>query len=193
MNHGNGNGMGNGMGHGNGNGNGGGMGGMHHGACPMNMAFHFGHKECILWEGWLPETVTEFVFSALALFAAAFLYEAIKFVREYLLRRTAEKDAAKRGNNTTRGTVCPKEDESASSSSRMPLLSEKTYLEKILAKPHLIQASINLIQIIMSYLLMLVFMTYNYWLCLSVVLGLALGYLFFGWIKQDAYDSECCQ
>ncbi|XP_073820069.1 high affinity copper uptake protein 1-like isoform X2 [Musca autumnalis] len=171
----------------------GGMGGMGH--CPMNMAFHTGYQECILWHDWLTETVTEFVFSALALFVAAFIYEAIKFLREYLQRRTAIEAAQLRAKNSNSPqSICnAPADEPASTSSRMPLINEKTYLEKILAKPHLIQASINVIQVIMSYLLMLVFMTYNYWLCLAVVMGLSLGYLFFGWIKQDVYDSECCQ
>ncbi|XP_061386841.1 high affinity copper uptake protein 1-like [Musca vetustissima] len=87
-----------------------------------------------------------------------------------------------------------KDDEMPTTSSHMPLLGEKTYLQKVFAKPHLIQTSINVIQVILSYLLMLVFMTYNYWLCMAVVLGLAVGYLFFGWIKQDVYDNEyCCE
>ncbi len=45
-------------------------------------------------------------------------------------------------------------------------------------------------------MLMLVFMTYNTWLCAATVLGMALGYFVFGWkrrtvlVQQDG--SDCC-
>ncbi|KOB66637.1 Copper transporter, partial [Operophtera brumata] len=45
-----------------------------------------------------------------------------------------------------------------------------------------------------SYILMLVFMTYNVWLCIALVAGLAVGYFFFGWRKNTVVDvTEHCQ
>lgn len=50
-----------------------------------------------------------------------------------------------------------------------------------------------MLQITVSYLLMLVFMTYNTWLCLSVVLGAGLGYFIFGLKRLTAIDvNEHC-
>jgi copper transporter 1 len=44
----------------------------------------------------------------------------------------------------------------------------------------LIQTVLHIVQFTASYWLMLVFMTYNVWLCLAVVLGAGSGYLLFG-------------
>ena len=43
-------------------------------------------------------------------------------------------------------------------------------------------------QIVLSYCLMLIFMTYNVWLCLAVALGAATGYFMFGWKKTVVVD-----
>ncbi|XP_073820067.1 copper transporter 1B [Musca autumnalis] len=168
-----------------------------HGSCPMHMAFHTGYTECILWEGWMTSTVTEFVFSALALFLAAFIYEALKFTREFFLRRAVRGEAERVALELQSKTATPSTQVTSSGgachgSTSLAPIREKSYAQRILSTPHLIQTFFNLIQIIMSYLMMLVFMTYNYWLCLAVVLGLGVGYFFFGWIKQDVYESECC-
>ncbi|ALC45455.1 Ctr1B [Drosophila busckii] len=153
-------------------------------SCPMIMVFHGGHCERILWRGWVAATITEFVFSCLALFVLAFLYELLKFLREQLLRREARKDAERLAEEVRR----------KNSGSETPLaeLRERSYWQNIFNLPHIIQALLNLVQIVISYLLMLVFMNFNYWLCLAVVLGLGLGYFFFGWVKKDPNASECC-
>ncbi|XP_065371579.1 high affinity copper uptake protein 1 [Calliphora vicina] len=164
-------------------------------SCPMIMTFHAGHCERILWNGWVASTVTEFVFSALALFLVAFLYEALKFVREYFLRQTVKREServAAELQSKNGGAAGTSSNGQSACHGNMPEIRQKTYMEKIFAKPHIIQSLFNLVQIIISYLLMLVFMTFNYWLCLAVVLGLGVGYFFFGWIKQDVYESECC-
>ena len=44
------------------------------------------------------------------------------------------------------------------------------------------------VQIVVSYCLMLIFMTYNVWLCLAVALGAAIGYFMFGWKKTVVVD-----
>ena len=44
------------------------------------------------------------------------------------------------------------------------------------------------VQIVLSYCLMLIFMTYNVWLCLAVALGAAIGYFMFGWKKTVVVD-----
>lgn len=125
----------------------------------------------------------------------AFCYEALKFVREYFLRKTVRKEAERVAVELQfkNAVSSPSSGPSREAPSNMPEIRQKTYGQRIFATPHVIQSLFNLVQIIISYLLMLVFMTFNYWLCLAVVLGLGVGYYFFGWIKQDVYESECCQ
>lgn len=55
---------------------------------------------------------------------------------------------------------------------------------------HLAQTLLHMVQITVSYLLMLVVMTFNVWLCLSVVAGAGLGYFLFGWKRAVIIDSN---
>lgn len=63
----------------------------------------------------------------------------------------------------------------------------------MLSLMHLYQTLLHILQVTLSFLLMLIFMTYNTWLCLAVVLGAALGYFLFGWKKSVIVDvTEHC-
>ena len=55
---------------------------------------------------------------------------------------------------------------------------------------HLVQTSLQLVQTVTSYFLMLVVMTYNVWIFLAVLVGDAVGYLVFQWGSFD--NSEHC-
>jgi len=69
----------------------------------------------------------------------------------------------------------------------------KSYSSRLFSHGHIIQTSLHMLQITVSYLLMLVFMTYNTWLCLSVVLGAGLGYFIFGLQRLTSIDvNEHC-
>ncbi|XP_037948831.1 high affinity copper uptake protein 1-like [Teleopsis dalmanni] len=164
--------------------------------CPMIMTFHGGHCERILFDSWMASTVTQFVISAFVIFLVAFGLEALKFARFYLLKYTNKKEANYRAkkrqerNDIVVSTTIP-----ARASSNTPLTDKfenESFFGRITSPSHLVQTVFKVIQIIISYLLMLIFMTFNYWLCLAVVLGLSLGYLLFGWIKQDMFDDDCC-
>ncbi|XP_004519886.2 high affinity copper uptake protein 1 [Ceratitis capitata] len=148
--------------------------------CPHIMLFHGGHCEQILWKTWTVKTILEFTLSAFAVFLIAFLYEALRFLRQFLVRRELERSANKDKERTD--VVC----------STIAGLKNKQLFKQIVAPQHLIQTVLFLFQVTLSMLLMLIFMSFNYWLCLSVILGLAFGYFLFGWIKDDAYDSDCC-
>jgi len=168
---------------------GGGDGSTSSSACPMIMVFHGGHCERILWSGWVASTVTEFAFSCLAFFLLAMIYESLKFVREHFLRKSVRNEVQRITLELQSKNACTGE----CSNPAFSEMQQKTYMQRIFSSHHIIQALINIIQVAISYLLMLVFMNYNYWLCLSVILGLGLGYFFFGWMKQDVYENECCQ
>lgn len=64
----------------------------------------------------------------------------------------------------------------------------------MLNRVHYIQTVLHLIQITVSYALMLIVMTYNVYLVLAVILGATVGYFVFGWVRQRSVDSaEHCQ
>ena len=45
----------------------------------------------------------------------------------------------------------------------------------LLSRGHILQTFLQLLQVILSYCLMLIFMTYNTWLCAAVAMGAATG------------------
>ena len=64
----------------------------------------------------------------------------------------------------------------------------------LLSKLHLAQTGLYAVQVALSYLLMLVFMTYNTWLCLATLAGITAGYFAFGWKKNVMVEQTdvCC-
>ncbi len=79
----------------------------------------------------------------------------------------------------------------------------RTLQDTMWSKGHLVQTALHLLQVSLSYLLMLIFMTYNTWLCAATVVGLTFGYFLFGWRRKAALlhrlqggagdDGDCCQ
>ena len=55
---------------------------------------------------------------------------------------------------------------------------------------HILQSLLHIIQVVISYFLMLIFMTYNGWLCIAVALGAGAGYFAFGWLKTSTMDTN---
>nr|6M97_A Chain A, Chimera protein of High affinity copper uptake protein 1 and Soluble cytochrome b562 [Salmo salar]6M98_A Chain A, Chimera protein of High affinity copper uptake protein 1 and Soluble cytochrome b562 [Salmo salar] len=67
------------------------------------------------------------------------------------------------------------------------------YLQRMLSMAHLLQTVLHVIQVVVSYFLMLVFMTYNAYLCMAVAAGAGLGYFLFSWKKAVVVDiTEHC-
>ncbi|XP_067619207.1 high affinity copper uptake protein 1 isoform X5 [Eurosta solidaginis] len=158
--------------------------------------FHGGHCERIIWRSWVARTVLEFVLSCLAWFCIAFSYEALKFLRQHLHKRSVLKTTERitLEIEVRRNGAHPP---GCTNASPLPLpeIEVKSHVTRIFASDHITQSLLNVVQVAISYLLMLVFMTYNYWLCLSVVLGLGLGYFCFGWIAQNhntIAGNDCC-
>lgn len=62
----------------------------------------------------------------------------------------------------------------------------------LFSKIHFLQTIIHIIQLVIGYCLMLIFMTYNIWLCIAVALGTGLGYWLFSWDKSNGDSDDCC-
>lgn len=64
---------------------------------------------------------------------------------------------------------------------------------RLLSFPHAIQSLLHIIQMALSYLLMLVAMTYNTYLFFAIVLGAGLGHFLFAWRRSTVIDhNEHC-
>lgn len=65
--------------------------------------------------------------------------------------------------------------------------------QRMLSVAHLVQTLLHVLQVSVSYLLMLVFMTYNGFLCIAVAVGAGAGYFLFSWRKAVVVDiTEHC-
>ncbi|XP_057326983.1 high affinity copper uptake protein 1 isoform X1 [Microplitis mediator] len=162
-----------------------GMQGMH----MMMMYFHFGYDETILFESWKISTLGGLIGSMIGIIIMAALYEGLKYYREYLFWKTY---------NTLqyRSVTAPPEKNPTTEDSRVVhMVGEVIHRQPptMLSWMHTFQTLLHIIQIILSYFLMLIFMTYNVWLCVAVVLGAAIGYFLFGWKKSVIVDvTEHC-
>jgi len=157
------------MGHGNNS------GGMH----MMQMYFHFGVDEYVLFKGWKISTAGGMVASVVGVFLMGMLYEGLKYFREYLFKQYV--------SSIQFSTIAITGE--AGKVSQV----HKVENHKMLSLAHAMQTALHIVQIIVSYFLMLIFMTYNVWLCLGVVLGAGVGYFIFGWKKASVVDiTEHC-
>ncbi|XP_015523583.1 high affinity copper uptake protein 1 [Neodiprion pinetum] len=131
-----------------------------------SMSFHFGVEETILFDGWVTSNWQGIVGSVVGITLLAAIYEGLKNYRDYLFVNAS---ALHQGNGK-----CPPKQPSMSSGI------------------HLFQTILHMIQIIVGYFLMLIFMTYNVWLCIAVTVGGGFGYWLFAWRKASSDITDCC-
>lgn len=128
---------------------------------------HYGSCEVILFREWVAESLAAFISSSLGLFLIAIAYEAIRYVRDYIQKR--ETHSAIKLKNAS-GKV-------------------KTTREYLFSQAHLLQCCLHALQVTIGYWLMLVFMQFNFWLILSVLIGAAVGYYFFAWLRLIQFKN----
>jgi len=158
----------------------------------MKMYFHGGVTETILFYGWKTTNVGQLIGSCLLLFVVALLYEGLKVWREELLTK-AQLALQQRNSPESLPTNDETGENGIVGSDQVIIQSGPSTARKMLNKGHFLQSFLHIVQVTVSYMLMLVFMTYNVWLCLAVVLGAGAGYFFFGWRKQSTHDvNEHC-
>ncbi|KAK2586352.1 hypothetical protein KPH14_010643 [Odynerus spinipes] len=145
----------------------------------MSMAFHGGYCETVLFESWKISSVGGLVGSVIGIIIMATLYEGLKYYREYLFWKTYS-------SLQYRSVTMPQEKNVVAEDNRV-------VQPTMLSWMHSFQTFLHIVQVILSYFLMLIFMTYNVWLCFAVVLGAAIGYFLFGWKKSVIVDvTEHC-
>ncbi|XP_031841160.1 high affinity copper uptake protein 1 [Nomia melanderi] len=131
----------------------------------MQMSFHIGENEIILFDEWHVVDWQGLGWSMLGIILLVTIYEGLKSYRDHLYIETARLSR---------------------------LTSKKSRTTLLFSKVHFIQTVTHVIQLIIGYFLMLIFMTYNFWLCLAVAIGTALGYWLFSWGKSSGDNIDCC-
>lgn len=165
------------------------MSGMDH---MMPMTFHGGVNVTILFSWWDVTEIGEFLGSFFAIFIMALLYEGLKYYRKHLLWKTytgLQYCAVAPPDKGVANICAPDEPQVIQP---VPHALERN-VPTMLSTMHAWQTVLHGLQVLVSYMLMLVFMTYNTWLCAAVVLGSATGYFFFGWRESVVVDfTEHC-
>ncbi|XP_066294117.1 high affinity copper uptake protein 1-like isoform X2 [Branchiostoma lanceolatum] len=147
----------------------------------MQMSFYFGYTDVVvLFDGWVINDIGTLIGSMVGICIIAALYEGLKVFREHLLRKSMV-------TVSYHSVAVPGPE-------NLPVVeTQKTTGSRILSSSHLIQTLLHVLQIVVSYFLMLVFMTYNVWLCIAVALGAGIGYFSFGWKRAIVIDiNEHC-
>lgn len=161
-------------------GGGGGHDGNHGGHEGMAMTFYFGYKVELLFSGLLINSPGEMVGACIGVFLLAVLYEGLKIGREVLLRRSQV-------NVRYNSMPLPGAD------GTVLMETHKTVGQRMLSPAHFLQTLLHIVQVVVSYFLMLIFMTYNAYLCIAVAAGAGMGYFLFSWRKAVVVDiTEHC-
>ncbi|XP_028319027.1 high affinity copper uptake protein 1 [Gouania willdenowi] len=147
----------------------------------MAMTFYFGYNNVeLLFTGLLINSPGEMVGACIGVFLLAALYEGLKIGREVLLRRSQV-------NVRYNSMPLPGSD------GTVLMETHKTVGQRMLSPTHFLQTLLHVIQVVVSYFLMLVFMTYNGYLCIAVAAGAGMGYFLFSWRKAVVVDiTEHC-
>ncbi|XP_078605097.1 high affinity copper uptake protein 1-like [Branchiostoma floridae x Branchiostoma japonicum] len=163
-----------------------------HGSLGHNLYFYFGHSGItVLFYEWKIDSVAALIGSCIGVFAIAILYEGLKVWREMLIVRAQDSKMAASHNLKQ---LTNAKSTSALGVDFMPgeIPPTKTR-DQICNCMHALQSLLHIVQVLVSYGLMLVFMTFNVWLCLSVALGAGAGYFVFGWRRPVTVDrNEHC-
>ncbi|XP_046817475.1 high affinity copper uptake protein 1-like isoform X2 [Vespa crabro] len=129
-----------------------------------SMSFHGGVSETILFKGWRTTDWIGMGGSMIGIILLTMIYEGLKSYRDHLFNYTA----------LVNKNI------------------KKTRIQMIFSMVHLVQVILHVCQMIIGYFLMLIFMTFNVWLCIAVVIGTALGYWLFSWKKLNSDNIDCC-
>ncbi|XP_018359732.1 PREDICTED: high affinity copper uptake protein 1 isoform X4 [Trachymyrmex cornetzi] len=158
-------------------------------AWTCTMTFHTGYCEVVLFENWKISSIGGLIGSMIGIAIMAALYEGLKYYREYLFWKTYNA-------LQYRSVTVPSEKNVVAEDNRVVhMVGEVIHKQPptMMSWMHLFQTFLHIIQIVLSYFLMLIFMTYNVWLCCAVILGAAIGYFLFGWKKSVIVDvTEHC-
>ena len=154
----------------------------HHGGPDMGMGkmfFHIGYDHDILIYGWDANSTGRMIGTFIAVFLLAIGYEYIKFLRILLAQDF-------RSRSCPSGVLPPVDGEAAASD----IPEHPSWFKKNL--PHILQSLLYCFQVGVSFILMLLVMTFNIWIFLAVIFGMASGYFLFASATGGFKVEDCC-
>jgi len=131
-------------------------------------AFHFGVDETVLFDFWRTESVAGIILTAVIVVVLCFVMEFIRFyrnLRKVEHRREQLQNAAHRQKSLERSSLFT------------PRLTRFAVLDALLLSA----------QLIIAYVLMLVFMTFNFFLCAAVIVGEAGAHFLFAVLFPEEF------
>lgn len=150
----------------------------------MKTYFHVSNEATILFYSWTTTTAAGMFGSCLVVIILSLLNEGLKVLRDRLFLQAEIK--RKKFDRNTSVSVATVDSHFAVTEPKVT----KSFGMAMLSKDHAFQTLLQIIQIGLSYLLMLIFMTYNVWLCLAVIIGAGLGYFLFGGAKSRLTSAD---
>jgi len=134
---------------------------------------------CIVFPQWHIRSNVSFIFSCLVIIALCVGYEWLRAYQHKLDVKIAKhiKDTNGKSRASPGGRSSPDSESHLLSGGRSPVRSKKYQVPSI---PRAIRAVLYGSTIFFSFSLMLVFMTYNAYIILAVVIGASLGHYIFG-------------
>ncbi|KYN09801.1 High affinity copper uptake protein 1, partial [Trachymyrmex cornetzi] len=142
----------------------------------LQMSFHGGVAETILFEKWRINNAQGMIGSVIGVILLTALYEGLKSYR----RAVEIKKVCVNNTYDFRKVLT------------IFYYGVYYYSALLFSGVHFFQTLLHVIQIVLGYFLMFIFMTYNYWLCIAVGTGTALGYWLFQWEKATNDNTDCC-
>ncbi|WKX91074.1 hypothetical protein Q1695_009705 [Nippostrongylus brasiliensis] len=162
----------------------------------MKMYFHFRIQEPILFREWVAKDLTGYIFTCIGVAAIAMIYEIVKFGRMRVDKMVNEQHlcgcdldtAALHGSSSVPGMPCGVTSENRKT--ELPFL-----LSNLKRHTHLLSSIIYFVQMFIAYTLMMITMTYNVPVFLSLILGHIVIFFFLApLISIQEYDKvgDCC-
>ncbi|KJR84865.1 solute carrier family 31 (copper transporter), member 1 [Sporothrix schenckii 1099-18] len=163
--------------------------------CTMNMLFTWDTNNlCIVFRWWHIRTTPGLILSLLAVVALGAGYEALREgIRRYemVLAKRAEAVppvSAEQPNKEDRESHGDRDDNDTETT---PFLRTGQAQVDVNKRAHVTKAVLYGIQNFYAFMIMLVFMTYNGWVMLSVSIGAFVGYLLFGGATPVVKETAC--
>ena len=139
----------------------------------MQMTFYISKKVTVLFEVWDIKTTSGIVLTSLFWFIAAVLYQGLKYLRSYINQTVKSRESTGLLNRVLRGGY--------------GAIDETDEAGSVNWKLHSLQTFLQVVQTGFGYLLMLVVMTFNFWLFIAVLIGDGVGYLIF---QRHSFDNS---
>ncbi|CAG2113532.1 unnamed protein product, partial [Medioppia subpectinata] len=166
----------------------------------MKMYFHTGYEKMVLFEHWMATTPWGMIGACVFFFVLGVIYEGLKYYRQFLALKAQSlltiQVHEESGNGST-STATPDSPISSADKYDRPLHTTDCTVRPAIRRlsfAHIYQTALHMIQMLISYVLMLGVMTFNVWLCLAVILGAGCGYFLVGTQKpstSSAFSDHC--